>query len=282
MDELDMLRQARRVPAPPTAEALQAGRARLIEATRQPVRRRSRQMGGARRRERLAVAHGTPRRHLRPVAVAAGSAVLAGAALAAAVVAGGPSAPSRSVGQYRPGQIVTAAWTIQVNQDRTVTITVRQLRDPEGLQQTLRREGIPAIVRYIPMVTEKVGGQLVSGPACGYTPPRPAFPSAISRAVIVSGPGGSSTASLARPTPSSSALLRPTPSASPMPTAHMPTGSTPLIVLTIRPQAMPEGAAVLLDDSIAKSGAAVGGFGVSLLASDHLPPCVPFHQWLRH
>jgi hypothetical protein len=62
----------------------------------------------------------------------------------------------------------------------------------------------------------------------------------------------------------------------------MPTGSTPLIVLTIRPRAMPEGTAVLLEDSITKSGAAVGGFGVSLLASDHLPRCVPFHQRLRH
>ena len=41
-----------------------------------------------------------------------------------------------------------AAWTVTKGPGSTVTIMVRQLRDPAGLQRTLRNDGIPAAVAF--------------------------------------------------------------------------------------------------------------------------------------
>jgi hypothetical protein len=279
MDEIARLRQARPVAAPPADAALQAGRAKLIEATRQPIRQRhERQTGRAGQPGRSAAPAGTPRRPRRPAAIAAGSAVLAGTAVAAAVLTGGTSAPSHPQGSHHRTQIVTVAWTVQVSRDHTVTITVRQLRDPAGLQRTLRQEGIPAIVRYIPLATKMVDGQEVTGPACDYLLPVPDFPPSAARAVIVSSPSGSSAASLARPTPTPSAspIPRPTPSASPV--THPLTGGTLLAVITVRQRLLPSGAAIFISSAITKAGAAAADFGVSLLGNGHLPRCVPLGQ----
>ena len=75
--------------------------------------------------------------------VAAG--VLAAAAVAvlavAALVPGGHRA-----GPQPPAQL--AAWTVTKHADGTITVTVRQLRDPKGLQDKLRADGVPASVTF--------------------------------------------------------------------------------------------------------------------------------------
>jgi hypothetical protein len=43
-----------------------------------------------------------------------------------------------------------AAWTVTKQADGNVSVTIRQLRDPAGLQRTLRADGIPANVRFFP------------------------------------------------------------------------------------------------------------------------------------
>jgi len=40
------------------------------------------------------------------------------------------------------------AWTVTRQADGTITVTVRQLRDPQGLQSTLRADGVPASVTF--------------------------------------------------------------------------------------------------------------------------------------
>ena len=47
----------------------------------------------------------------------------------------------------RPGAQL-AAWTVVRHGDGTVTVTIRQLRDPAGLQRRLRADGVPASVTF--------------------------------------------------------------------------------------------------------------------------------------
>jgi hypothetical protein len=74
--------------------------------------------------------------------VAAGAlAVAAAAALAvtALLPAGHRSGPP-------PARL--AAWTVTRQADGTIKVTVRQLRDPAGLQRRLRADGVPASVTF--------------------------------------------------------------------------------------------------------------------------------------
>jgi hypothetical protein len=41
-----------------------------------------------------------------------------------------------------------AAWTVVKQSDGNIDVTIRQLRDPAGLQSTLRRDGLPAVVDF--------------------------------------------------------------------------------------------------------------------------------------
>jgi hypothetical protein len=216
-------------------------------------------------RARLTAAYRTPQRP-RPVMLATGAATLAGAALTAVIIAW-PATTSHTMAE--PLRIVTAAWTVQVNHDLTVTITISQLRDPAGLQRALRQEGVPAIVRYTPLVTEKVDGQEVTGPACQYRWPESAMvPAVTAQSVIVSetGPGSS-------------------PQSQSTPVSGTPPETTPVYTFTIRPEAMPKGSVIFIQDSFGSSTPAQAApvpyaFGLSLLASDHLPRCVPLSEWL--
>jgi hypothetical protein len=71
-------------------------------------------------------------------------ALAVGAAAVAAVTALGPAGhqPSHS------GGIRLAAWTVTKQADGTIDVTIRQLRDPAGLQRTLRADGLPATVTF--------------------------------------------------------------------------------------------------------------------------------------
>ena len=69
------------------------------------------------------------------------------AVVAAAVVAGSALLPSSHPAGPQPG-IQLAVWTVVKHADGTVSVTIRELRDPAGLQRTLRAEGVPASVIF--------------------------------------------------------------------------------------------------------------------------------------
>jgi hypothetical protein len=72
------------------------------------------------------------------VALAAGIAAVA----ALAVMAGLPRVDG--------GTSPKAAYGVTTNDDGTVSVEIREIRDAEGLQRRLREAGIPAVVRYLP------------------------------------------------------------------------------------------------------------------------------------
>ena len=82
----------------------------------------------------------------------AGAAVIAGgAALAVAglLPGGGAARPATPAATGTPpAQARLAAWTVTRGPGHTVTILIRQLRDPAGMQRTLRADGVPAAVAF--------------------------------------------------------------------------------------------------------------------------------------
>ena len=90
------------------------------------------------------VSHGRVVRARRRIPRLAGAlAVAGGAALAAAMLL-----PGSHPGGGRPG-LQLAAWTVTRQADGTIRVTIRELRDPAGLQSRLRADGIPASVTLI-------------------------------------------------------------------------------------------------------------------------------------
>jgi hypothetical protein len=81
----------------------------------------------------------TRRRRLRGLT---GAVTLAGstAAAVALLVPGGHQVPAQ-----------LAAWTVTRDSDGGITVTVNQMRDPGGLQATLRADGVPARVTFDPV-----------------------------------------------------------------------------------------------------------------------------------
>lgn len=71
-------------------------------------------------------------------------AVAGAAAVALAVAALLPA--GHQANRQPPMQL--AAWTVVKHTDGTVVVTVRQLRNPAGLQRTLRADGVPATVTF--------------------------------------------------------------------------------------------------------------------------------------
>jgi hypothetical protein len=176
-----------------------------------------------------------PSRHRRRLAfaLAGGGLVTAGAAAAAVTLFTGnaahPGAPLRS--------FVTAAYTVRPVQGGTITVTIKQLQDPAGLQRALAADGVPALVRYIPVrnMSGTYHGQSYSGvsPVCQYVGlPRAAGAEFKAVGPAIGGGGG----------------------------------------LWIRPSAMPKGTVVFIQDSPGRLGNIVG---IDLLTSSKLPRCVP-------
>lgn len=74
----------------------------------------------------------------------AATAVTVAAGVALAVIA---LLPAGHQATPRPGAQL-AAWTVVKRDDGTISVTIRQLRDPAGLQRRLRADGIPASVTF--------------------------------------------------------------------------------------------------------------------------------------
>jgi hypothetical protein len=188
-----------------------------------------------RARDRVAAAfEERPSRHRRrfAFALAGGGLVAAGAAAGAVALSAGntthPGAPLRS--------FVTAAYTVRPGQDGVITVTIKQLQNPAGLQRALAADGVPALVRYIPVrnISGTYHGQNYSGvsPVCQYgSLPRAA--GAEYKAVGLALGGGG---------------------------------------FWIRPSAMPKGTVVFIQDSPGRLGNIAG---IDLLTSSKLPRCVP-------
>ena len=74
-------------------------------------------------------------------------AVVAGTALAVtALVPSGHTAGQSGHPASHPRTAQLAAWTVARQSNGDIKVTIRQLRDPSGLQSTLRADGVPASV----------------------------------------------------------------------------------------------------------------------------------------
>jgi hypothetical protein len=79
------------------------------------------------------------RRRVPAVAGAVGAAAAVAFAVSAALPASHPASG--------PGAQL-AAWTVDRQADGSIRVTIRELRDPAGLQHTLRADGVPASVTF--------------------------------------------------------------------------------------------------------------------------------------
>ena len=75
--------------------------------------------------------------------LAAALVVVAGAAVAVTALL----SASQHQASHQPS-VQLAAWTVARHADGTVSVTIRDLRDPAGLQRTLRQDGVPANVTF--------------------------------------------------------------------------------------------------------------------------------------
>jgi hypothetical protein len=93
-------------------------------------------------------------RHRMAGLAAAAVVIAGGAALATVMLLPGGAAPPAASGPHpaasgtRPGPAQLTAWTVTKGPGDTVTILIRELRDPAGMQRTLRADGVPAHVAF--------------------------------------------------------------------------------------------------------------------------------------
>lgn len=94
------------------------------------------------------MARGRARRHRRRLipGMTGTLAVAAGAALAVTTLA--PASHQASDQGSRPPATHLAAWTVTKLADGNISVTIRELTDPAGLQRTLRADGVPASVMF--------------------------------------------------------------------------------------------------------------------------------------
>ena len=140
-------------------------------------------------------------------------------------------------GQSRAGHVHLAAWSVDLNSNGTVTVTIRQmLGNPVGLQQALAKDGVAAVVRYIPYKTStrRHHGHtdFATYPACQYQGGLPEEPGSVTAKAIS---GASAT--------------------------------PPHLAFVIHPSAMPKGSVVYIETGFA--------WTATLLTSSRLPRCVP-------
>jgi hypothetical protein len=70
------------------------------------------------------------------------------AAAAGAVAAGAVAAVAMLVPGTHPAAAQLAAWTVTRQADGDVTLTIRELSNPDGLAAALQRDGVPAFVAF--------------------------------------------------------------------------------------------------------------------------------------
>jgi hypothetical protein len=75
---------------------------------------------------------------------------LSATAVAAAVIIGVIALPPASRQASHPAHAQLAAWTVVKQADGTISVKIRELRDPAGLQATLSADGVPASVVFYP------------------------------------------------------------------------------------------------------------------------------------
>jgi hypothetical protein len=89
------------------------------------------------------VRHGRARRRRHKLSSLAGAAVVAvGAVLAVTALL-----PASHPASHQP-RVQLAAWTVTQQPGGIIHVTLRELRDPAGLQATLRADGVPASVSF--------------------------------------------------------------------------------------------------------------------------------------
>jgi hypothetical protein len=115
--------------------------------------------------------------------VAAGALAVAAAAVLAVTVL---QPAGRQGGRPLPAQL--DAWTVTKQVNGTITVTVRQLRDPQGLQRTLRADGVPASVTFsgYPRACQrypKMSGVLMAEVFGSHGPPLVIHPKALPQGV---------------------------------------------------------------------------------------------------
>jgi len=92
----------------------------------------------------MAIRASRSRRLAVPVLIGMAAAAVA-AVVALALIPGSPAAPGHRGGQ---GGTTLAAWSVTRERHGLLKVTIRELRDPAGLQRTLRAAGVPANVRF--------------------------------------------------------------------------------------------------------------------------------------
>jgi hypothetical protein len=181
------------------------------------------------------MARGRARRHRHRLipGVSGTLAVAAGAALAVTTLAPA-SPPATAQAGRRPASTHLAAWTVTKLADGDISVTIRELTDPAGLQGTLRADGVPASVTF--------GDQ--QNPACrpypGGTIPWPPQPPPPLLGRVFPKPYGD----LPAPAHPSRGWSKAPGRGSPPPPASPPAGRT---VIVIAPSALPGNAGVQIE-----------------------------------
>ena len=94
------------------------------------------------------------RRRVPVVAGALGAAAAVAIAVSVALPASHPASEPRAQ---------LAAWTVTSQANGSIRVTIRELRDPAGLQRTLRADGVPASVTFTDQRNPACQGYPVSG-----------------------------------------------------------------------------------------------------------------------
>jgi hypothetical protein len=100
-----------------------------------------------------------------------GGTAAAALGITVALVLGQPTA--------RPVHVNLDAWSVNTNPGGTVTVTLRELRDPAVLRRVLAQAGIPAVVNFGKFCVPVTSGAVVRTPV-----PRPGSPDSGSDAVM--------------------------------------------------------------------------------------------------
>jgi hypothetical protein len=143
-DELERTAAFRATVRFPSQARLAAGRERLLAAATAGQGR----AGGA---------QSARQRWRRPVLAGGLTAAASAAAVTTLVLTSGPATPpGQQATAGHTGTVVTAAWTVRLDADGTVTVDVNKYVGPAGLQtalleQTLRADGVNAIIRAVPV-----------------------------------------------------------------------------------------------------------------------------------